>query len=352
MRSDVSSTEAKYYIKREDGSVICQLCPNVCKIGQGETGRCGARKNEKGKLIALSYARISSVAVDPIEKKPLYHFHPASDILSVGSFGCSLGCLFCQNAEISQGGKPLSGEPSERISPRPPTQLLRPRELVELALRQRSFGISYTYNEPFIWFEYLLDCAKLARQFGLKNVLVSNGYVNPEPLNELIPFIDAANIDIKSMDDSFYKRLCSAHLEPVLKTCIALKKSGVHLEVTNLIVTGENDSERNFVELRDWIYENLGDDTPTHLSAYFPHYKFNAPQTPLETVKKAFEIVSEKLPFTYMGNVWRSGQGSDTLCRNCKTVLVKRLGYSVTVVALTEKGNCTNCGTPNNFILH
>ncbi|MCX7702535.1 MAG: AmmeMemoRadiSam system radical SAM enzyme [Planctomycetota bacterium] len=350
--SEVSSTEALYYIKRENNTVFCQLCPQGCRIGQGEVGRCGVRRNENGKLIALSHSRITSVALDPIEKKPLYHFHPATEILSVGAFGCSFRCLFCQNHEISQGGKPWGDEPSERVTPRPPMQTIRPRELITLALRYNSFGISYTYNEPFIWFEYLLECSKLARQNNLKNVLVSNGYINPEPLSELIPFMDAINIDIKSMDDSFYERLCGAHLKPVLNTCIALKKAGVHLEVTNLIVTGENDSERNFIDLRDWIYENLGDDTPTHLSAYFPHYKFNAPQTPLETVRKAFDIVSEKLPFTYMGNVWRSGQGSDTLCRKCKTILVKRLGYSVKVLALTEQGNCVNCGTPNNFILH
>jgi len=332
------TTEAKHYIRARDGRLVCLLCPQVCRLGEGETGECGVRRNEGGRLLALSYGSVASVAIDPIEKKPLYHFHPSEEILSVGAFGCSFHCLFCQNYGISQG--------------RPPTEFISPERLIQLSLRYRSFGIAYTYNEPLIWFEYLLDCMSLAHREGIKNVLVTNGYINPKPLAELIPYTDAANIDLKSMDDSFYRNLCSGRLKPVLNTCKALKDAGVHIEITNLVVTGYNDTDRNFTQLSDWIADELGEDTPLHISAYFPSYRLNAPPTPLETLERAFDIATERLSFVYIGNVRRLGKGHDTFCKKCGTKLVERIAYTTRILRLDENGRCRNCGTDNNFVLH
>lgn len=331
------AVEARYYIRRDDGRVVCQLCPHTCRLKDGETGECGIRRNENARLIALSYGRVSSVAIDPIEKKPLYHFHPSKEILSIGAFGCSFHCLFCQNYGISQG--------------HPPTNLISPDDLMEITLRYNSFAIAYTYNEPLIWFEYLLDCMRLAHSKGLKNVLVTNGYINPKPLAELIPYIDAANVDVKSIDDSFYRNLCGGHLKPVLNTCKTLKEAGIHLEITNLVVTTYNDTERNFIELRDWIVDSLGADTPLHISAYFPSYRLNAPPTPLKTLENAFEIATETLSYVYLGNVRRLGKGHDTFCKNCGSKLVERIAYITRIVGLDGNGNCENCNTYNNFIM-
>ena len=329
--------EARFWVPRPDGRVVCQLCPHNCRIESGKYGGCGARFNDGGRLMALSYGRITSAAVDPVEKKPLYHFHPGESIFSIGSFGCSLHCVFCQNYGISQG--------------RPPSQFASPEEVAETAVRHGSFAVAYTYNEPLIWMEYLIDAATAARARGLKNVLVTNGFVNPEPLAALLPLVDAANVDLKSMDDSFYKRLCGARLKPVLDACAAMKRAGVHVEVTNLVVTGENDSERNFVELRDWVVAELGVDTPVHLSAYYPAYRFSAPPTPLSTLETAYEVMRGKLHYVYLGNVRRGRKGHDTVCRDCGALLVERSGYSTRVVGLDGDGRCAACGADNNFVV-
>jgi pyruvate formate lyase activating enzyme len=326
--------EARYWKKRSDGRLACVLCPHVCKFNESDAGLCNARQRQGDRLFSLNYGEITSMAMDPIEKKPLYHFHPGSHILSIGSFGCSFKCPFCQNAEISQA--------------HPYTRQVSPQEVVSAAVTHKSVGVAYTYNEPMIWMEFMQETAALAREKGLKNVAVTNGYVNPAPLADLLPLLDAANVDIKSIEESFYLKLCKARLQPVLDTCVRMKKAGVHLEVTNLIIPGENDSDANFEKLRDWVFDNLGEDTPVHLSAYHPQYKFNAPPTTYDTMERAFGIVSEKLPYVYLGNVW-SDTGANTRCRSCGGDIVRRAGYHVDASGLAGKA-CAHCGAGVPFV--
>ena len=250
---------------------------------------CGVRENQKGKLYSLIYEEITSVALDPIEKKPLYQFHSGESILSIGTKGCNLSCRFCQNWTIS---KDLNT----------PTEKLTSEFIIERAKQLNSFGIAYTYNEPFIWYEFVLDTAKLARKQGLKNILVTNGYVNLEPLKNILPFIDAMNIDLKSIEDKFYVNVCGGKLTPVLDV-IKESSNHCHIELTNLIIPTLNDSEENLIKLVDWVYGNLGDSVPLHFSRYFPCYKLDIPPTPIATLKKAEDIAKKKLKFVFLGNV-------------------------------------------------
>ncbi len=280
--------EALYW-EKTDGKTACHLCPHECKIANGLVGICGARKNIGGKLYSLVYGEAASVSLDPVEKKPLYHYHPGEYILSLGTKGCNFKCPFCQNWAISQ----VLDAPAEKITS---------KWVIVKAKENKSFGIAYTYNEPFIWYEFVLDTAKLAKKEGLENVLVTNGYVNPEPLEEMLPFIDAMNIDLKSMDDDFYRRICRGSLDPVLSTIKRAVKS-CHVELTNLIIPGLNDSDDNFARLTDWIYENAGPEVPLHFSRYFPCYKLDKPATPLETLKRAERIAKKKLRYVHLGNI-------------------------------------------------
>jgi len=273
----------------EGGKVRCLLCPNYCLLKKGEVGRCGVRKNEHGRLYSLIYGEATSIALDPIEKKPLYHFHPGASILSLGTKGCNLKCPWCQNWSISQE---LSS----------PTQKITPQEAVAKARQLNSFGIAYTYNEPFIWYEFVYDTARLAHQEGLKNVLVTNGYVNQKPLEELIGLIDAMNIDVKSMEEPFYQKYCQGKLAPVLQAAEFSAKR-CELEITNLIIPGLNDRREDFQKLADWVAEKLGENTPLHFSRYFPAYKTNIPPTLIETLELAKEIAKKKLQRVYLGNV-------------------------------------------------
>lgn len=281
--------EALFYEAKDNLKVHCHLCPHNCIIAEGRIGLCGVRKNSQGKLYSLNYGEITSLNLDPIEKKPLYHFHPGKFILSIGTKGCNLSCPFCQNWTIS---KDLSVA----------TQKVTSEFIVERAKKIDSFGIAYTYNEPFIWYEFVLDTAKLAKKEGLENVLVTNGYINPEPLGEILPLIDAMNIDLKSIEEKFYINICAGKLSPVLET---IKQSSrfCHIELTNLIIPTLNDSEENFTKLVDWIYENIGDSVPLHFSRYFPCYKLDLPPTPIPTLKKAEAIAKKKLKYVYLGNV-------------------------------------------------
>jgi len=280
--------EALYWEKK-DKAVHCLLCPHDCKIVNGLTGVCGVRQNIDGRLYTLVYGETTSVALDPIEKKPLYHYHPGEYILSLGTKGCNFKCPFCQNWAISQELEA-------------PTQKITPQWVVDKAKECKSFGIAYTYNEPFIWYEFVLDTAKLAKKEGLENVLVTNGYVNPAPLEEILPFIDAMNIDLKSIDDEFYRKYARGSLEPVLYT-IKRSVKDCHIELTNLVIPGLNDSDENFTRLVDWIYDNVGADVPLHFSRYFPCYKFDRPLTPKETLERAYKIAKKKLKNVYLGNV-------------------------------------------------
>ena len=281
--------EALYYEKLANNRIQCHLCPHECQISPGGKGACGVRLNKDGILYSAVYGKTTGIALDPIEKKPLYHYHPGEYILSLGTRGCNLHCDFCQNWHISQ----------EVDSP---TEDITSEEIIERAKELHSFGIAYTYNEPFIWYEFVLDTAKLARAKGLENVLVTNGFVNMEPLEGMLPFIDAMNIDLKAFDEDFYTRICKGTLKPILEV-IKRSAKACHVELTNLIIPTLNDSEDSIRKMVDWIYANLGAEVPLHLSRYFPCYKMDLPATPLETIKRAEMIAKEKLKYVYIGNI-------------------------------------------------
>ncbi len=295
--------EAKFYEKRPDKKVKCLLCPHKCVISPGKTGICCIRKNIDGTLVALTYSRICSCNLDPIEKKPLYHFHPKTMILSLGSIGCNLACPFCQNWQIAQPREVFPGEDMEKVVSRV-TDSLSPKQAVDLALaylKNDNIGLAYTYNEPFVWFEYVYETAKLARENGLKNVLVTNGYVNEEPLKKLLPYIDAMNIDVKGFSDEIYRKL-GGKLAPVLRTVeIASKKC--HVELTNLLVPGLNDSREEIEKLVEWVASKVGKETPLHFSRYFPYLEYSEPPTSLKTLRMAEEIALKKLKHVHLGNV-------------------------------------------------
>ena len=281
--------KAFFFETLADKKVRCLLCPHRCLIPEGKIGLCGVRENQKGQLYSLIYEQITSFALDPIEKKPLYHFYQGEHIFSLGTKGCNLACLFCQNFSISQN-------PNTRL------EHISSKEVIKQAQHYKSFGIAYTYNEPVIWYEFVLETATLARDNGLKNVLVTNGYINPEPLDELLPYIDAMNIDLKSIENEFYQKFCRGSLEPVLSTIKRANKE-CHIELTNLLIPSLNDKDDNIVKLVDWIYDNLGAEVPLHFSRYFPCYKMDLSFTPIETLKKAEGIAKKKLKYVYLGNI-------------------------------------------------
>ncbi|MFA5143361.1 MAG: AmmeMemoRadiSam system radical SAM enzyme [Candidatus Omnitrophota bacterium] len=281
--------EALYYEKLDIKKVRCHLCPYNCVISDSGRGACGVRVNKDGTLYTEVYDKTTGIALDPIEKKPLYRYHPGEYILSLGTRGCNLHCEFCQNWHISQ-----------EIDT--PTQSITSSQVIDKAKSLGSFGIAYTYNEPFIWYEFVLETARLAAKNGLKNVLVTNGYVNMGPLEGMLPYIDAMNIDLKSFDDKFYTKVCKGSLKPVLEV-IKRSHRSCHIELTNLIIPSLNDSEDTIRKMVDWIYGNLGPEAPLHLSRYFPCYKMSLPSTPIGTLKKAAEIAKAKLKYVYIGNV-------------------------------------------------
>jgi pyruvate formate lyase activating enzyme len=325
--------KAAYSEKLEDSRVQCHLCPAECLLKEGKIGICGSRFNRNGELMADNFGEVISACYDPIEKKPLYHFYPGSTIFSTGANGCNFNCDNCQNWEISQ----------TKI----PTRYLSAEELNKLAQKNNSIGVAYTYTEPLIWFEYILEAGKLIKKAGLKNVLVTNGYINPAPLEELLPLIDAANIDLKSMKPDFYKKICKGKLEPVLENIKEFYKAGVKIEITNLVITDLNDSDADFEQLTDFVAA-LSPHIPLHFSAYYPTYKMDKPPTSLERLNRAYEIASKKLHYVYLGNI-RLPDRSDTFCPKCKTRLICRHGYDIEILNL-DLGKCTNCGHDTQIV--
>jgi len=325
---------AAYYEKLPDKTVRCLLCPRYCLIPVGGRGNCLARQNLNGDMIALTYGRVSSVAMDPIEKKPLYHFFPGRLILSIGSWGCNLHCGFCQNHEISQG---------EVM-----TRQLSPTEAVHLAKEQGSIGIAYTYNEPLIAWEYLRDCSAAIRKAGLKNVLVTNGYLNSEPFGDLLPNIDALNIDIKAFRESFYQKICGGSLKPVLRSA-ELASRHCHVETTTLIIPGQNDDAAELEDLAAWIAAHCGKRTPAHLSAYFPRYRFRQPPTTASDLQRAREIFRRHLQYVYIGNIL-CDDSADTLCQACSARIIRRRGYAIDTSGMKSDGRCAVCGMDNGII--
>jgi len=325
--------KAAYYEKLDDNKVKCHLCAAECLLTEGKIGICGSRFNRNGRLMTDNFGELVTACYDPIEKKPLYHFYPGSVIFSTGANGCNFSCDNCQNWEISQS--------------KVPTHYVPPDSLVELAGKKGSIGVAYTYTEPLIWFEYILQSGRLIREAGMKNVLVTNGYINKEPLTELLPLIDAANIDLKGMKPQFYRTVCKGRLEPVLNSIRAFFEAGVHIELTNLVIPGLNDSNTDFETLTDFV-AGLSKSIPLHFSAYFPSYKMKNPPTPVDTLLRAHEIASAKLDYVYLGNVNLDSK-SDTFCPSCKMCLVHRQGYSTEIQGLTE-GKCVSCGFDTGII--
>ena len=306
--------------------VICRLCPHECRLTDGKRGICVCRFNSQGELVTDNYGELVSLAVDPIEKKPLYHFYPGSGILSTGCNCCNLGCLNCQNWTISQE--------------KSPTVFKTPQELALVALQHKSLGVAFTYTEPMVWFEYIKDTAPILHQFGLKVVLVTNGFINPDPLEELIPLTDAMNIDLKSMRPEFYTHVCKGMLAPVLETIRRVAASDTHLEITNLLIPGRNDSDQDIEQLVDFV-ASLSSRIPLHFSAYHPDYKMDEPPTNAATVTRARDIARKKLSYVYTGNI-RVDEGSDTTCPACGHLLIKRTGFRSQVVGVSD-GLCRKC---------
>jgi len=325
---------AKYQKALEGQRVECLLCPHFCVLKEGQTGICRTRENVGGTLYSNAYGNPCSVAVDPIEKKPLFHFLPGSRILSIATAGCNLRCLNCQNWSISQGS------PSEVSA-----YELSPEVLIELALKEGTESIAFTYTEPTVFFEYMLDTAKLAKQNGLKTVLISNGYINTEPLKELCKYMDAANIDLKVFDEDIYKKLTGAKLQPVLETLKTLKAESVWLEITNLLVPGFSDEPVKIQELCNWLVINGFSDVPLHFSRFSPSFKL--PQTvptPPENLTRAYEIAKNAgIQFVYTGNL-PGTSGENTQCPTCKKTLIERDGYRILSHAL-DGNRCSYCGT-------
>lgn len=320
--------------KKHDSSesLICLLCPHSCHIGPGERGVCGVRENTGSGITLTTYGVITGCALDPVEKKPLYHFYPGKHIMSVGSYGCNLKCDFCQNYHISQH---IGKEGNYHMSP---------EELIRRSLRASdNIGIAFTYNEPVIWYEYVVDCARLASSEGLKSVMVTNGYINSEPLAQLLDVIDAFNVDLKAFGNEFYRKYTGASLKPVMDTIRDIASSGRHLEITTLILPGLNDSVDAMRQEAEWIANTAGSRVPLHLSRYFPMYKRNDPSTPEETILRLKETASEYLDYVFTGNMSGNGSSSDTVCPGCRSTVIKRHGYYTSIAGLSRHGRCLKC---------
>lgn len=329
---------AEYYSDLENGKVKCELCPHFCVISEGKYGSCKVRKNIDGRLIIETYGKLSSMNIDPIEKKPLYHFYPGTNILSIGSIGCNLHCKFCQNFEISQA----------RADEFPLLRYYPADQIIEMAKNgNNNCGIAYTYNEPTVWFEFMKDIAKKAIENNIKNVMVTNGFINPEPLNVLTDLIHAFNVDLKAFTEDFYKSLTKSSLEPVKKSLKQIRKSGKHLEITNLLITDKNDNEYHYQEMLKWIEGELGSETVFHLSKYHPIYKLKAKATSEQKLVNYYHIAKEYLNHVYIGNI-QTKEGQNTYCPKCNELLIQRNRYETTIINLSNDGHCEKC---NHFAL-
>jgi len=321
--------------------VRCLLCPHACRIVPGNTGVCGVRRNDDGRLVALTYGLASSIAIDPIEKKPVFHYHPGTTALSLGSVGCTMKCGHCQNWQISRAG------PSDGA-----LQKLSPEAAVEYAIGHGCAGLAFTYNEPVIWAEYVRDCGTLAHEHGLYSVMVTNGYITAAGLDYLADAVDVWRVDVKGMTGEAYRRLCRVPSpQPVLDMAERARKvHGMHVEVVTNVVPGINDDEAQLCALAGWIATSIGADTPWHVTRFFPYLDFaDIPATPLRTLRRARQIGREAgLRFVYLGNVSEPG-GEDTLCPACGVAAITRDGFAVRHDA-TRDGRCGSCGEELNLV--
>jgi pyruvate formate lyase activating enzyme len=325
--------EALWWEPEPGGKVHCYLCPRHCHIGEGQSGFCFIRANQGGKLYSLGYARPAALQIDPIEKKPLSHFLPGTRVFSMGTAGCNMGCFFCQNWDISKSRSDQVGSAH-----------VPPEDVVELALRYGCPSIAFTYNEPTIWGEYVIDICRAAREKGIRTVMVSNGYITREAFHDIYDHVDAANIDLKAFTENFYGRITLTHLQPVLETLQWLKnETNVWFEITNLIIPTLNDAPEETRALAEWVLEHLGPDVPLHFTAFHPDFKLrDKPRTPPETLHAARQLaLAVGLHFVYEGNI--RGNGANTSCPSCKTLLIRRDWHDVLENHL-RNGCCPNCG--------
>ncbi|SHE71377.1 pyruvate formate lyase activating enzyme [Marinitoga hydrogenitolerans DSM 16785] len=286
------------------------------------------RKNIKGELISLNYGEVTALNIDPIEKKPLFHFYPGKSAFSIGTWGCNFKCAFCQNYEISQ----------ERPSG---IYKLKPEEIVKIVEDRNIKIVAFTYSEPIVWFEYIYETAKLLKEKDIKTALVTNGYINKDPMKKIMPYIDAMNIDLKGFNVEFYKKIIGGKKEPVMENIKLAVENNIHIEITTLIVTNGNDNINELKEMFKWI-GNISKNIPLHLSRYYPVYKYHEPPTDIEKLKYIYNIAKEYLNYVYLGNVWDEKYES-TYCPECKTLLIKREGYNISIQNIDDKGRCKNC---------
>ncbi|MFQ6069614.1 MAG: AmmeMemoRadiSam system radical SAM enzyme [Candidatus Aminicenantales bacterium] len=326
--------EALLYETLAEGRVRCNLCSHRCTIASSKFGVCGVKQNKEGKLYTHVYGSVIAAHVDPIEKKPLYHFLPGSSSFSIATIGCNFRCPYCQNWQISQTSV-IKGEKDTG-------HRLSPEEVVYQAKLYRCKSISYTYTEPTIFFEYAYDCARLAKEEGLANVFVTNAYMTPEAIQLIKPHLDACNVDLKSFREEFYTHFCRAHLQPVLDAIRLMKESSIWVELTTLVIPGENDSEEELKSIASFIAD-LDPDIPWHISRFHPDYKYDRSQaTPIATLRQAVSIGREEgLHYVYIGNVL--GESEDTLCPHCGRVIISRFGYNIKPPAL-KNSSCAHCG--------
>tara|TARA_A100001388_G_scaffold245022_1_gene203191 strand:+ start:512 stop:1600 length:1089 start_codon:yes stop_codon:yes gene_type:complete len=332
-----SAVEGRYWHMLEDGRVQCDLCPRYCKLHEGQRGLCFVRARQAGKMVLTTYGRSSGFCIDPVEKKPLNHFLPGTPILSFGTAGCNLTCKFCQNWDISKS------RAFDKLQ-----AMASPNMIAEAAIRTGCKSVAFTYNDPVIFLEYAVDVAQACRARGLKTVAVSAGYICPEPRADFFQSIDAANIDLKAFTESFYRDLCSSKLAPVLETLMYLKhETDVWVEITTLLIPGENDSDRELNAECAWIAENLGPDVPLHFSAFHPDWKMcDIPNTPPDTLIRARTIAHDHgLRYVYLGNI-HSHEGSSTYCHGCGEILIGRDWYKLSDWELSEDARCKKCGMP------
>lgn len=332
-RSTAGLQEASFYQQLEDGRVQCNLCPNRCILSEGQRGLCKVRENIGGKLYSLVYGQPVSLHVDPIEKKPLYHFLPESKAFSLATAGCNLACKYCQNWDIAQ----RFPEDLESIP-------MTPEQVVAKALQTKSQVIAFTYNEPVVWYEYMYDIAKLAKEKGLRTVMISSGYINPEPLKNLLPYLDAVKVDFKSFNDETYRQLIGGRLEPVLETIKTVHQSGTWLELVHLVVPGYTDDQEEIKRMCLWVKENIGEDVPFHFSRFSPRYKLlNLPPTPEEVVKQARKTCLDVgLKHVYTGNI-QDEIGNTTYCPDNQEPVIKRQRYFIKENLVSGQGKADNC---------
>lgn len=323
------------HVPHQGRYIRCELCPHRCILAEGERGTCRVRENRGGKLYTFVYGNPCAIHLDPIEKKPFFHFLPGTTAFSLATAGCSLRCKYCQNYTISQH------PPEETENYDAP-----PEAIVRTTVRQNAPTIAYTYSEPMVFYEYMLDTARLGHRAGLRSIIISSGYINPEPLKELCQAVDAIKIDLKGFNDDFYRQVCGGMLAPVLEAIRVIHSTGVHLEIVNLVVPTLNDDPAELHTLAEWVLDTVGPDVPLHFSRFHPDYQLlNLPPTPIETLERARQAALDAgLHYVYLGNV-PGHEGNHTYCPNCRQVIIRRMGMATTAIHMAN-GRCGYCGTP------